>query len=71
MVLAGVVPMNDTVSMGGEGLIVGTSASADPTSNDVALISVSGRGPMLDVGMVSVEYGGTSARRYNEVTELK
>ena len=52
-------------------MLVKMGALADPTSQDVALISVSGRGPMLAVGMVSVEYGGASARWSNEVTDLK
>ena len=71
MVLAGEVPLCATVSMGGGNLEVRTGASADPTSHDVALMSVSVRGPMLAVGMVSVEYGGASARWSNEVTDLK
>ena len=62
-----------TVSMGGGGrrLLLRTGVSSDPTSQDVALMSVSGRGPMLAVGMVSVEYGGASARWSNEVNDLK
>ena len=71
MILAGEVPLRATVSMGGEEVIVKTGASADPTSQDVAMMSVSVRGTMLAVGMVSVEYGGASARRSNEVTDLK
>ena len=55
----------------GGGLLVRTGASADPTSQDVALMSVSGCGPMLAVDMVSVECGGASARCSNEVTDLK
>ena len=58
-ILTGEVPMRATVRMGGGGLLVWTVESADPTSQDVALISVSGRGTMLAAGMVSVEYGGT------------
>ena len=52
-------------------MLVRTGTSVDLTSQDVALISVSGRGPMLAVGMVSVEYGGASARWSNKVTDLK
>ena len=70
-VLAVEVLLHATVSMGGGGLLVRTGASSDPTSQDVALMSVSGRGPMLAVGMVSVEYGGASSRWSNEVTDLK
>ena len=71
MVLADEVPLCATGSMGGWGLLVSTGASADPELQDVALVSVSGRGLMLAVGMVSVEYGGASARWYNEVTDIK
>ena len=71
MVLAGEVPLRATVSMGGGWLLVRTGALADPTSQDVTLISVSGRGPMLAVSMVSVEYGGASARWSNEAIDLK
>ena len=71
MVLACEVPMCDTVRMGGEGLLVSTGASADTTLQAVALMSVSGHGPMLSASMVSVEYGGASARWSNEVTDLK
>ena len=53
------------------GLLVRTGASVDTMLQDVALIPVSGRGPMLAVDMVSVEYGGTSAMWSNEVTNLK
>ena len=42
MVLAGEVPLRATVSMGGGGLLVRTGALSDPTSQDVALVSVSG-----------------------------
>ena len=56
--------------MGG-GLLVRTGESTDPTSQDVLLMSVSGRGPMLSVSMVSVEYGGASDRWSNEVTDIK
>ena len=71
MVLAGEVPLHATVSMVWGGLLVRTGALSDPTLQDVILMSVSGRGPMLFVGMVSVEYGGASARWSNEVTYLK
>ena len=71
MVLAGEVPLRDTVSMDGGGLLVRAVASADPTLQDVASMSVSGRGPMLAFGMVSVEYCGASARWSNEMTDLK
>ena len=71
MVLAGEVPLRDTVRMGGGGLGVRTGASADLMLQDVAFMSVSGRGTMLAVGMVSMEYGGASARWSNEVTDLK
>ena len=71
MVLAGEVPLHATVSMVWGGLLVRTGASSDPTLQDVVLMSVSGRGPMLSVGMVSVEYGGASARWSNEVTNIK
>ena len=65
MVLAGEVPLHATVSMGGGGLGARTGALADPKLQDVAWMSVSGRGPMLAV------YGGASARWSNEVTDLK
>ena len=71
MVLAGKVPLHATVSVGGRGLLARTGASADPMSQDFALMSISGRDTILAVGMVSVEYGGASARWYNEVTDLK
>ena len=71
MVLAGEVPLCDTVNMVGGGLLVRTGTSSDQMSQDVALMSVLGRGTMLAVGMVSVEYGGASARWSNEVTDLK
>ena len=64
MVLAVEVPLCATVSMGGGELLVRTDALYDPTLQDVALISVLGRGPMLAV------YGGASARWSNEVTNL-
>ena len=68
---AGEVPLRATVSMGVGVLLVRTGASADPTPKDVALMSVSGCGSILAVGMVSVEYGGASARWSNKVTDLK
>ena len=71
MVLADEVPLRATVSMDGGGLLVRAVESADPTLQDVAVMSVSGRGSMLAVVMVFVEYGGASARWSNEVTELK
>ena len=71
MVLAGEVPLHATLSMGGEGLLLRTGEFANPTSQDVALMSISGRGPMLSVGMVTVEYDGASARCSNEATKLK
>ena len=52
-------------------MLVRTGALADPTPQDVAFMSVPGCGPMLAIGMVSVEYGGASARWSNEVTNLK
>ena len=72
MVLAGEVLLHATVSMGGGGgLLVRTVALANLTSQDVALISVLGSGPMLAVGMVPLEYGSASARWSNEVTDPK
>ena len=71
MVLAGEVLLHDTVSMSGGGLLVRIGASADLMLQDVALMSVSVHGPMLDVGMASVEYCGASARWSNEATDLK
>ena len=71
MVLAGEVLLHATVSMGGGGLLVRTGAWADLTLQDVALMSVSARGPILAVGMVHVEYCGASARWSNEATNLK
>ena len=52
-------------------LLVRTGASYDPMSQDVALMSVLGSGPMLAVGMVSMEYVGASDRWSNKVTNLK
>ena len=71
MVLEGEFPLRATLRMGGGVLIVSTGELINPTLQDVALMSVSGRGPMLAVGMVSVEYGGASSRWYDEVTNLK
>ena len=71
MVLAGEVPLRATVSMGGGVLLVSTGTLVDLTSQDVALMSVLGCGPMLSVGMVSVECCGASARWSNEVIDLK
>ena len=71
MVLADEVPLRATVSIGGGVLLVRMVALADTTSQDIVFMSVSGRGPMLAVGMVSVEYCGASDRWSNEVTELK
>ena len=71
MVIAGEVPLRATLSMGGGGLLVRTGTFADPTLQDIALMSVLGRGPMIAVGMVSVEYCGASTRWSNEVTDLK
>ena len=63
--------MRAIVSMGRRGLEVRAVILADPTSQDFTLMSVSSRGPMLAVGMVSVEYGSASARWSNEVNDLK
>ena len=71
MLLSGEVLMHDNMSMGWGGVLVKTGASANPTSQDVLLMSVSGHVPMPAVGMVSVEYGGASARWSNQVTNLK
>ena len=54
MVLTGEVPLHATASMVWGGLLVRTGASSDPTLQNVVLMSVSGRGPMLSVGMMSV-----------------
>ena len=56
--------------MGGGGLL-STVALTDLTFQDVVFMSVSGHVPILAVGMVSVEYGGASARCSNEVTDLR
>ena len=71
MVLAGEVPLHATVIIGGGGLLLRKGASSDPTSQDVALMSVSGCVPMPAVGMVSVEYGSAFTRWSNEATDLK
>ena len=42
MLLAGEVLMHANMSMGGGGLLVKTGSSANQTSQDVALMSVSG-----------------------------
>ena len=42
MVLAGEVPLHDTVRISEGGVLVRTGASNDPRSQDVALMSVSG-----------------------------
>ena len=54
MVLPGEVPLRATVSMGGRVLLVRTCASTNLTTQDVELMSVSDRGPMLTVKMLSV-----------------
>ena len=54
MVLLGEVLLHTTLRMDEGGLGVRTGVSADPMSQDVALMSISGLGPMLAVGMVSV-----------------
>ena len=71
MVLAREVPLHATVSTSTGGLGVRTGASADPTSQDVALMSVSGHSPMLDIRMVSVKYAEASTTWSNQVKDQK